>query len=105
MANDYSYILKYAGAEPYQPEFDRDDISHREMEMLEQDETYIRLSQVRYLADKLEGELAGRDDIPEDVKSHIFQTVATRDAPLQKAVESYVDHWLADYRDTTEADA
>lgn len=95
--------LKYAGASPFAPEHDRaddpdDDLTHAELELLEQDKTYKRLAQVRYLADELESEVAGVSDIPEETRAHLFRTVAADDAPLTDAVDHYVEAWLAEHR-------
>lgn len=101
----YATKLQYAGAEPYQPEADRDDISYREMEQLEQDETYKRLAQVRWLASEAESELCTDDLVDEsEADRALFAAVATRDAPLQQAVDRYVAQWLAAHRvdDATE---
>ena len=93
------YKLKYAGAEPFEPEQDRDDIDYHEQELLEQDETYQKLAELRYLADDLEATLS-RDVLAAESDAHdaIFEATAMRDAPLQVAVSRYVDAWLADHR-------
>lgn len=104
MAYNYSHTLKYAGAEPFNPEQERDDITYREQEQLEQDDMYVKLAQVRFLANKLEREVAGQSEIPEETRAHLFRTVATDDAPLATAVDEYVDAWLAE-RDQSEDQA
>ncbi|WP_323192432.1 hypothetical protein [Halostella sp. PRR32] len=94
----FQHRLQYAGSDPYQPERDREDLTHREREQLEQDETYQRLAEVRWLADELEREVAGNAEIAEETRANLFRAVATDDAPLQDAVEEYVDAWVAEYR-------
>lgn len=98
----WNHKLKYAGAKPYRPERERSDISRRELEQLEQDETYQKLAQVRWLADELEKNL-DREAVPNDVVDEVFVAVGDRDAPLRAAVETYVDEWLANHRDEREA--
>lgn len=95
----YANKLRYAGSDPYKPEQERDDISDQEMELLEQDATYQKLAELRWLASELESDVAGNTDIPEDTRGSLFRAVATRDAPLTDAVDYYVDAWLAEHRD------
>jgi len=85
----YATKLKYAGAEPFEPEQERDDISHDEYELLTQDETYQRLAEVRWLADDLEAELAGQDFAPEAYHA-LFGAIGVRAASLQAVVEASV---------------
>jgi len=94
----YATKLQYAGSDPYQPEADRHDISHAEMEQLEQDETYKRLAQVRWLTDELEADLASESAAPDATQDALFEAAATADAPIHEAVESYVEAWLTEYR-------
>jgi len=101
----YATKLQYAGSDPYQPEADRDDISYEEYELLTQDETYQRLAQVRWLASEAESELCTDDLVDRsEADRALFAAVATRDAPLQQAVDRYVAQWLAEHRadDATE---
>jgi len=100
----YATKLKYAGAEPFEPEQERDDISHEEYELLTQDETYRHLAEVRWLAEELEGDLGGQDFAP-GAYDALFEAVGVRDAPLQAMVDEYVDAWLAEYRDAEEVSA
>lgn len=95
----YANKLKYAGGDPYQPEQDRDDISHAEVELLEQDETYQRLAQVRWLTDELEADLSSESAAPDATQDALFVAAAVRDAPIHEAVETYVEAWLAEYRE------
>lgn len=94
----YANKLRFAGSDPYKPERERDDISHHEMEQLEQDKTYQRLAEVRWLASELETEVAGNTNVHEETRAHLFRAVADSDAPLPTAVEFYVDQWLAEFR-------
>jgi len=94
----YANKLKYAGADPYQPEADRDDISYEEYELLTQDGTYKCLAQVRWLTDQLEADLAGESAAPDAVQEALFDAAAVSDAPIHEAVEAYVDAWLNEYR-------
>ena len=95
----FAHKLQYAGSDPYKPEADRQDISPRELEQLEQDEIYVRLAELRWLADELEVEL-NRDDLANESGAWdtVFDAIAADAAPLQVAVERYVDAWLADFR-------
>lgn len=89
----YSHKLKYAGSEPFAPERDR--LPHEAMELLEQDKTYQRLAEVRYLADALESRLADYQSFAEQLAGDVlFDAIATTDAPLQVAVAIYVYEWL-----------
>ncbi len=108
----YATTLKYAGAKPYRPEEQREDITHEEYELLTQDETYRKLAEVRWLADSLEMHIATdtlansiADDHDGDAHDAIFEAVAARDAPLQCMVERFVDAWLAEYRAQEEVSA
>jgi len=93
----FSKKLQYAGSAPYAPERERDDIDHDEYELLTQDETYQRLAEVRYLVDELESQLSG-EAVPQATKDALFGMIGVRDAPLQEAVDAYVEQWLAQYR-------
>jgi len=95
----YATKLQYAGSDPYQPEQDRNDISYEEMELLEQDETYQQLAQVRWLTDELEADLASESAAPDATQDALFEAAAVRDAPIHEAVETYVEAWLAEYRE------
>lgn len=101
----YASKLQYAGSDPYQPEADRDDISYAEYELLSQDGTYQRLAQLRWLVSEAESELCTDDLVDEsEADRALFAAIATRDAPLQQAVDRYVAQWLAEHRvdDATE---
>lgn len=100
----YAHKLKYAGSEPFEPERERDDISHEEYELLTQDETYQRLAEVRWLADDLESDLGGQV-FGADAHAALFDAVGVRDAPLQEMVDEFVDAWLSEYRDAEEVSA
>ncbi|WP_049987123.1 hypothetical protein [Halobellus rufus] len=97
----YANKLKYAaGSKPYQPEYERDDITHEEYELLTQDEVYRKLAELRWLASEAESELHTDDLVAEsNADDALFAAIATTDAPLQQAVDRYVDAWLADFRD------
>ena len=99
----FVHRLKYAGSDPFEPEQERDDISHEEYELLTQDTTYQRLAEVRYLADQLELECT-RDTVPNETADRVFTVIADRDADLQVAVDAYVDMWLEELR-ADDADA
>ena len=92
--------LQHAGSDPYEPERDRDDISPEEMEILEQDDTYQNLAELRWLADELEADLAAGEAVPAATKQAMFEAVAVFDAPLNAAVQTYVDRWLIAHRHT-----
>ncbi len=96
--------LKWAGSKPYKPEATRDDISQEEFRHLAQDETYLKLAEVRWLADELEKDLGGQD-FGVDAYDALFQAVGVRDAPLQRMVDEYVDQWLSEYRAQEEVSA
>lgn len=100
----YAHKLKYAGSDPFTPEREREDITHREMEQLEQDETYQHLAEVRWLASELQHEIAGDVDVAEEARAHIFRAVATDDAPLAVAVDAYVERWLAEFREPSRSE-
>ena len=100
----YTTKMQYAGSKPYTPERQRakdddHDLTYGEYELLSQDDTYCKLAELRWLASEAESELH-RDDLVE--KSHaddaLFAAIATRDAPLQEAVDRYVAQWLAEHR-------
>lgn len=90
--------LDLNASKPYAPERERDDISAAELEQLTQDDTYQELAELRCLADMVEVELAHSSDVPNEVTNHVFDAVTADDAPLQKAVDTYVDRWLAAHR-------
>lgn len=94
----YAHKLRYAGSDPFQPEQEREDITAEEMELLEQDETYRKLAEVRWLASELEEDLAHGEAIPAATKQAMFEAVAMGDAPLDRAVFTYVKRWLAVHR-------
>lgn len=95
----FAHKLKYAGSEPFEPERNWDEITHQEMELLEQDEVYQRLAEVRWLADELESEVH-RDErvMDSNAGAALFEAVAATDAPLQQMVDRYVAQWLAEHR-------
>lgn len=101
----FAHKLQYAGSDPFEPEEGRDDITHEEYELLTQDETYVRLAEVRYLADELESDLA--HDVAANwagVHDALFDAVAIGpEAPLQAMVDEYVDHWLEAHRNEVSA--
>jgi predicted restriction endonuclease len=99
----YAHKLKYAGGDPHEPEQERDDISHAEMELLKQDETYQKLTELRYLAEAAESDLAS-DELVEQSNADraLFDAIGVRDAPLQQAVDRYVAQWLAEHRADSE---
>ncbi|MFW5905619.1 MAG: hypothetical protein ACOCUO_02105 [archaeon] len=88
----YASYLKYAGAEPFKPEEERDDISIREWEALTQDETYNRLAELRYIADKVEEDVHGDDLVKE---THADEMVLEALDAAETAVDYYVAQWLA----------
>lgn len=98
----YANKLKYAGNKPFLHEKERatvtDDMTWHEYENLRDDKTYVRLAQLRWLADELESEGHRYNDMPEETVSALFAAVGDLDSPLHVAVESYVDHWLAEFR-------
>ncbi|MFW6435703.1 MAG: hypothetical protein ACOCY1_04910 [Halovenus sp.] len=98
MARSHAKTLQYAGAAPYAPERDREDIGLDEHELLTQDDTYQHLAELRYLADVVEDEMACRDDVPDETQDLLFGVIADSDAPIRLAVEAYVDRWLAEHR-------
>lgn len=105
----YAHRLQYAGAEPFANERSRvkdadDPLTHRILEQLEQDETYVRLAQVRFLADELEDDLNSAD-VSDDVWGSVFDAVANTDAPLATAVDAYVDAFIAEFEPAPEAAA
>lgn len=91
--------LKWAGSEPYRPEAQREDISQEEFSLLAEDETYLKLAEVRWLADILEQDLSDQYNGRGETVEELFKAVAVRDAPLQKMVDEYVDSWLVDHRE------
>lgn len=104
----YANRLKYAGSKPFLPERERveaGEMTHQEYEVLAQDEIYLRLAEVRWLANHLEEDLDDAEGVPADVWGEVFDTIGVRDAPLEVAVEEYVEHWLNEYRETEEVSA
>ena len=101
----YATKLKFAGGTPFEPEQERDDISHEEMELLEQDDVYQKLAELRWLVDEAEAELH-TDNLIEKSNADraLFTAVATKDAPLQQTVDRYVAQWLAAHRVDSGAD-
>lgn len=98
----YAHKLRYAGSDPFANERSRaddetDPLTHRALEQLEQDETYVRLAQVRFLADELEDDLNSAD-VSDDVHGAVFDAVANTDAPLAAAVDAYVDEFIDEFR-------
>jgi len=102
MSNGFAHKLTYAGSDPYGPEEDREDITHEEYELLTQDEAYRKLAELRYISDVLEADLDGRDDVPDATQDALYEIYLGRDAPVKRAVDAYVDEWLADHRDGEE---
>lgn len=99
----YAHKLQYAGNDPYEPE--QQQLPVRVMEVLEQDEIYQRLAEVRWLADELDIDLSGVDGVPAATKQALFEAVATGDeAPLQRMVDTYVERWLRVHRTDFEPD-
>lgn len=97
----YAHKLQYAGSDPFEPErlrVEDGEMTHNEYEVLTQDGIYRKLAEVRYLANALEGDLDSADGVPTEAWAAVFDTIGVADAPLEKAVERYVDHWLAEYR-------
>lgn len=97
----YAHKLKYAGSTPFAHEQSRvddddDPLTYRMQEQLEQDETYVRLAQVRFLADELEADLNDAH-VSDDVWGPVFDAVANTDAPLAEAVDAYVDQFISEW--------
>lgn len=97
----YATYLKYAGGEPFEKEAEREDISHAEYELLTQDETYKRLAELRYIAERVESDIHG-DDIVQS--SHVDEKLRDADASIATAVDYYVNQWLATH-DVEEVEA
>jgi hypothetical protein len=102
----YAHKLKYAGSDPFQyerarVEDDDDPLTHQIQEQLEQDQTYVRLAQVRFLADELENDVSKiiTGNVPRETKNAMFDAVANTDAPLATAVDAYVDHFISEWDD------
>lgn len=95
----YAHTLKYAGAEPFRPEEERDDLTANEVELLTQDDTYQRLAEARYLLDRLEDDVKG---VSPAVKQHVHGEIIGMSRPqhdIDRAIDVYVDEWLVDHRD------
>ena len=95
----YEHKLKYAGSDPFNKEIEREDISYEEMELLEQDETYRRLADLRYLAEAVQEDIQN-DPLVErsNADDSLFTALGHRDAPIHAAVDRYVNQWLAEHR-------
>ena len=80
--NTYTNALKFG--DPYEPEDGR--IPYTVFEALSQDEEYMKLAQVRYLAGK------SYDEAPDAAEQEAFAAWNHAD----KAVTAYVREWLRD---------
>lgn len=82
-----AHTLKYAGADPYEPEHDR--VAYRIAEVLQQDSTYQRLAQLRWI---LKQTVFGNIDnvSTEDAEPLVDAVVAA-----ERCVDAYVAEWLA----------
>ena len=80
--NTYTNALKFG--DPYEPEDGR--IPYTVFEALSQDEEYIKLAQVRYLAGK------SHDEAPDAAEQEAFAAWNHAD----HAVDAYVCEWLRD---------
>lgn len=100
MTDGFAHTLAYAGSDPFLPERERDDISGSEYAALTEDKDYVRLAELRYLTDKLEADLAGRDDVPDATQGALQGLYMGQDAPVKRAVDAYVEQWLDEHRST-----
>jgi hypothetical protein len=83
----YAHKLKYAGSDPFEPEQER--LPYKIAEQLEQDTTYQRLAQVRWLT-----RAAVLDEL-EDVDRPVAQSAHDALVASEETVDAYVSWWLA----------
>ncbi|WP_042662548.1 hypothetical protein [Haloferax sp. ATB1] len=101
----FVHKLQYAGSKPYQHERSLvdDELTYHEYEQLIQDETYVRLAQLRWLTYELESSLSRDDDVPQETKDELFRAVDGSDAHLSTAVDAYVDEFVSNLHVDEEA--
>lgn len=98
MTDGYTTALKYAGNDAFEPEYERygrGELSWEEYELLTQDETYVRLAHLRYLAQRAENEIAGGEGVPNETALDLLDA---HEAHIRPAVAAYVDAWLDRFR-------
>jgi hypothetical protein len=84
MTDTYEHTLQYAGSKPFETEQDR--LPYPVAEALEQDSAYVRLAELRYIADR------AHEDAPDAAEQDVFGAWNSAD----HAVDAYVREWLTD---------
>ncbi|MFW5964384.1 MAG: hypothetical protein ACOCQM_05915 [Natronomonas sp.] len=82
MSSSYKNKLKYAGGKPFKKENGR--LPHPVAEVLAQDTAYMRLAQLRYLADQ------AHEDAPDVAEQATFGAWNS----ASQAVDEYVRDWI-----------
>lgn len=89
--------LKYAGASAYEREDER---LHYEIYIaITQNEEYKKLALTRWLVEELHDDFAGINQIPEDIKSGLFDIIDTGESDLNTLVDIYVVNWINENED------